>query len=109
VPAPEIDREELRTLLARGGDLKLVMASRDWAFDAKHIPGSVHFHDPQEMLAALGQDDDIVVYCSNIDCRASRKAIATLLEHGYRHVRHYPGGLLDWEGAGLPVEGNWAE
>jgi rhodanese-related sulfurtransferase len=109
VSVPTVDREELAAKLARGDDFKLVMASRDWAFDAKHIPGSVHFHRPEDMLAALGKDDEIVVYCSNVDCRASQVAIKMLVEHGHTRVRHYAGGLIDWETAGLPLEGHWAE
>jgi rhodanese-related sulfurtransferase len=104
---PTVDRDELRTKLARGDDFKLVMGARDWGFRAKHIPGSLHFHSPEEMRAALGKDDEIVVYCSNVDCLASRLVIQDLIEHGYTRVRHYPGGLIDWENAGLPLEGNW--
>jgi rhodanese-related sulfurtransferase len=108
VSVPTVDREELRAGLARGDQFKLVMAAHDWAFAAKHIPGSVHFHNNKDMLAGLGKDDDVIVYCSNVDCLASLATIKTLLENGYTHVRHYPGGLIDWEGAGLPLEGTWA-
>ncbi len=31
-----------------------------------------------------------------------------LAERGYRNVRRYSGGLLDWEDAGLPLEGAFA-
>jgi hypothetical protein len=44
------------------------MSLNEWAFDAKHIPGSIYFNTPDEMLAGLRKDDDIVVYCSNPDC-----------------------------------------
>jgi rhodanese-related sulfurtransferase len=103
-----VDREELRAKLAGGDAFKLVMAGSPWAFRAKHIPGSVHFDGPAQMLAALGKDDDIVVYCSNLDCNASLGAYHRLREQGYTRVRHYRGGLLDWESAGLPLEGDWA-
>ena len=102
-----LDREQLRAKLARGDDFKLVMASSDWAFRAKHLPGSIHFKTPEEMLRALGKDDEIVVYCSNLDCHASLATIQKLRDHGYRKVGHYPGGLIDWENAGLPIEGDW--
>jgi len=105
---PEIDRETLRARLARGDAFKLVMAAHDWAFRAKHIPGSIHFKTDREMFAGLGQDEDILVYCSNVDCHASLAVIQKLRDHGYRHLSHYRGGLIDWEEAGLPVEGDWA-
>jgi rhodanese-related sulfurtransferase len=104
---PEIDREQLRARLARADQFKLVMAGSNWAFDTKRLPGSIHFATPEQMLAALSPDDDIVVYCSNIDCAASRKVIKKLVEEGFRNVSHYAGGIIDWEAAGLPVEGQW--
>jgi hypothetical protein len=30
------------------------------------------------------------------------------VRRGYRNVRRYAGGLLDWEDAGLPIEGEFA-
>lgn len=109
-PAAEvatIDRDELRAKLDRGDPFKLVMALGDFAFRAKRIPGSLHFHSSAETLAALGKDDDIVVYCSNVDCHSSVALYHALVEHGYRRVRRYAGGLIDWEEAGLPLEGDW--
>jgi len=107
-PAPtDLDREQLRAKLERRDPLKLVMASSDWAFRAKHIAGSVHFKTPEEMFAALGKDEEIVVYCSNLDCHASLAVIQKLRAHGYHNVRHYAGGLIDWEAGGLPLEGDW--
>jgi rhodanese-related sulfurtransferase len=105
--APTLEREPLRAKMARGEPFKLVMASSDWSFRAKHLPGSVHFKTPEEMFAGLRRDEDIVVYCSNLDCNASLATIRRLREHGYTHVSHYPGGLIDWESAGLPIEGDW--
>jgi rhodanese-related sulfurtransferase len=107
-PVAEIDRDALRARLDRGDDFKLVMAAHDWAFRAKHIPGSIHFSSDQDAFAHLGPDDDIVVYCSNLDCNASLALLKKLREHGYRKLAHYRGGLIDWEDAGLLVEGDWA-
>jgi rhodanese-related sulfurtransferase len=83
------------------------MALHDWEFRAKHIPGSIHFHTPDDMFAALGKNDEIVVYCSHSDCHSSVATYHALLEHGYTRVRRYAGGLIDWEAAGLPLEGEW--
>ena len=52
-----IGRDELKAKLDRGGDFKLIMALNRWAFDAKHIPGSVHFDTPDELYAAVRPDD----------------------------------------------------
>jgi rhodanese-related sulfurtransferase len=82
------------------------MAFNRRAFDAKHIPGSLHFDTPDELYAALGKDDEIVVYCSSVDCRSSVALYRALVERGYRNVRRYAGGLIYWEDAGLPLEGS---
>src|ERR687896_178508 len=105
-PVATIDRDELKRKLEHGEPIKLVMALNRWAFDAKHIPGSLHFDDPDELYASLDKDDEIIVYSSNIDCLSSVALYRALIERGYSNVRRYPGGLLDWEGAGLTLEGN---
>ena len=100
-----ISRDELKRQLERKDQLKLVMALGDWQYRAKHIPGSLHFPTPDEALASLAQDDEIVVSCSNSACPASVIAYEYLVHHGYTHVRRYAGGILDWEEAGYPLEG----
>lgn len=105
-PIHTISRDELRARLDRGEDFKVVMALNRWAFEAKHIPGSLHFDTPEQLYAALRLEDDVVVYCSNVDCLSSVAIYRDLVRRGYRNVRRYSGGLLDWEGAGLALEGN---
>ena len=104
-PIRTISREELKAKLDSGEDLKLVMALNRWAFDAKHIPGSLHFDTPEELYASVAPDDEVIVYCSNVDCLASVALYRDLVKRGYRNVRRYAGGLLDWEDAGLPLIG----
>jgi len=104
-----IDREELRAKLDRGDNFKLVNALGEWAFRAKRIPGSLHFSTPEEAMRTLARDDDIVVYCSDVNCPASVAAYYTLEKAGYRNVSRYSGGLADWEQAGYPLEGEWME
>lgn len=107
-PIRTISRDELASKLERGDDFELVMALNRWAYEAKHIPGSLHFDTPAELYAALEPDDEIVVYCSQVDCLASVALYRDLVRRGYRNVRRYAGGLLDWEDAGLPLEGTFA-
>lgn len=104
-----ISRQELKEKLDRGDDFKLVMVLGEWAYRAKHIPGSIHLDNPEKGKKVLDLDDEIVVYCSNVDCIASRAAYAMLTAQGYTNVRRYAGGLLEWEQAGLPLEGEMVE
>ncbi len=92
-----ISCEKLKQKLDRQEDFRLVMALGKWEYQAKHIPGSLLFATKPDALASLNKEDEIVVYCSDETCIASR-ALGQLLErHGYAHVLHYAGGLQDWE------------
>lgn len=104
-----IERTELQRLLDDQSDVRLIMALNEWAFRAKHIPGSEHFNTPDDLFASLGLDEEIVVYCTSPECHASVALYWALIDAGYRHVRRYAGGLTDWESAGLPLEGSWAD
>jgi len=107
-PVRTIDRDELKAKLERGDRFKLIMALNRWAYDAKHIPGSLHFDTPDELYAAVRPEDEVVVYCSHRDCLSSVALYRDLVRRGYPNVRRYSGGLLDWEDAGLPLEGEFA-
>ncbi|HLZ62158.1 MAG TPA: rhodanese-like domain-containing protein [Ktedonosporobacter sp.] len=104
-----INHEELKRKLDRKEDFRLVMALGEWAYQAKHIPGSIHFATMRDGLRSLGKDEEIVVYCSDEKCIASQ-AFGQLLERsGYTHVLHFAGGLEEWEQAGYPLEGEWVK
>jgi rhodanese-related sulfurtransferase len=107
-PIRTISRDELKAKLDRGDRFKLIMALNRWAFDAKHIPGSLHFDTPEQLYAAIDPNDEVVVYCSHVDCLSSVALYRDLVRRGYPNVRRYSGGLLEWEDAGLPLEGEFA-
>jgi hypothetical protein len=69
-----IDRNELKAKLDRGDNFKLVMTLTDWAFQAKHIPGSSNLASAGDVSTLLGKDDEIVVYCSDENCIGSKVA-----------------------------------
>lgn len=102
-----ISREDLKRKLDGGEDFRLVMVLGEWAYRAKHIPGSLHFDTIEEGLQALDRQEEIVVYCSNVDCVASVSAYRLLTHNGFTNVRRYAGGLEDWEAAGYPLEGEF--
>ena len=105
-PIRTISRDELLAKIDRGDDFKLVMALNHWAFEAKHIPTSIHFDTPAELYAAVHPTDEVVVYCSQVDCLSSVAMYRDLVKRGYTNVRRYSGGLMEWEDSGLPLEGN---
>ena len=104
-----ITREELKNRIDSGDQFKLVMVLSEWAYRAKHIPGSLNIDNPSQATELLDPADDIVVYCSDPACPASKFAYHQLVQAGYKNVRRYEGGITDWEENGLPLEGDWAE
>jgi len=100
-----ISRQELLEKLDKREDFKLLFVLGEPQYRAKHIPGSLNLYRSQEALEVLDQDDEIVVYCSNEFCSASISAYNFLVGHGFKNVCRYAGGLLDWEDAGYPLEG----
>src|ERR671918_88223 len=102
-----ISREELKEKLDRGDKFKLVNALGEWAFNAKHIPGSINISKIEDAKKILNPDDDIVIYCSNPSCIASIIGYQLLTRVGYKNVRRYAGGIQEWEEAGYPLEGSF--
>jgi rhodanese-related sulfurtransferase len=101
-----ISKENLKSKIDQGDDFKLVMTYGEFAFQAKHIPGSINISRIEDAQNLLDVDDEIVVYCSNVACIASQAAYHTLVSKGYKSVRRYAGGIQEWEASGFPLEGN---
>ena len=98
-------REELKAKLDRRDAFKLVMAMDQWHYEACRIPGSILLSNKRDADRLLEKGEEVVVYCSDEACFASR-AVADFLERiGYAKVGHFPGGLHDWSAAGYPLEG----
>ena len=118
-----ISREELKGKIDRGDVFKLVMAMDDWNYRAKHIPGSIsasaligteisQLKDKEKIAEAiksvatrLQPEDEIIVYCSHINCVGSVYAYEALEKAGFKNLRRYAGGIADWEDAGYRLEG----
>jgi len=104
-----INREELKRKLDVGGDFRLINRLDEWMFRAKRIPGSIHFGSLKHALATLDPKEEVIVYCSNFGCTASVLVYQQLVDHGFQNVKHYAGGIADWEDAGYPLEGDRAD
>ena len=104
-----INRDELKEKLDRHDDFKLVMTLNEWTYQAQHIPGSINIFATDQIEEKLDPGDEIVVYCSNEACVASRFAFEALEKAGFEHVRRYAGGLEDWATAGYPLSSSAEE
>ena len=102
-----ISGEELKQKLDRGDKFKLVNALGEWAFNGKHIPGSINISKIEDAKKKLNPSDEIIIYCSNTSCIASIIGYQLLTRMGYNKLRRYAGGISYWEQAGYPLEGNF--
>ncbi|MEE9594963.1 MAG: rhodanese-like domain-containing protein [Candidatus Hydrothermarchaeales archaeon] len=100
-----ISRDELKEKLDRGDNFKLVNALSEFAFRAKHIPGSLNVPTPEDAMKMLDPADEIVIHCSSPSCQVSVNVYNLLKANGYTNVCRYAGGIQDWEEAGYPLEG----
>jgi rhodanese-related sulfurtransferase len=101
-----ITREELKKKLDGGEVFRLINCLDEWQFRAKRIPGSSLFESLKDALDTLDPKEEVVVYCSNSGCTASVLVYQQLSEHGFLNLKHYAGGIADWEDAGYPLEGD---
>jgi len=105
--APNITRDELEAKMDRGDDFILVEALSQEHYRSCHLPGAINlpyeFVDEAEKVLP-DKGSEIVVYCMNPDCLASREEARELEEMGYERVLHYAAGKQAWIRAGLRVE-----
>ena len=100
-----INAQDLKQRLDAGEHLILVNALEENKFRAKHIPGSLNIYTKEEIEKRLKADDNIVVYCTDSSCNKSILLYQLLEVMGYKHVFRFGGGLVEWDKAGYPLEG----
>jgi rhodanese-related sulfurtransferase len=107
-PIRTVNRVDLKAKLDRGDGSTHLRAQPAGCSTPSTIRASCTSTRPRALYAAVKPEHEVVVYCSHVDCLASVALYRELVRRGYRNVRRYAGGLLDWEDAGLPLEGEMA-
>jgi len=74
-----------------------------------HIKDSINI--PLDQLQGTAQEswdanDEIVVYCANNECPASRNAYNILKKLGFTRIMAYEGGIAEWSKKEYPTVGN---
>ena len=98
-----ISQADLRRKLATPEEFLLVMAMDRGRFARAHIAGSISYDDLLEILPDLPLDTEIVMYCTDPACAATKLRANLLAQQGFSRVHRYPGGLAEWTAEGLPV------
>jgi len=102
-----IDRETLKEKIDRGDDFHLVETLLPREYEKWHLPGAINIHFNKigkEARERFSEDDQIVVYCHDEECRASPIAAEKLEKMGYNNVYEFSGGKAAWKEAGYPTE-----
>ena len=99
-----ISTKELKNKLDNGKKVRLLMTYSKEMYDQMHIPGSEHYErNACQFLETLGEDEEVIVYCTNPLCFASIQAYKELKSLGVDKIRRYAGGLMDWQSAGYSL------
>jgi len=102
-----ITRDELKEKLDRGDAFHLIETLAPGEFERVHIKGAINIQFNRigtEARRRFNKNDELVLYCSDEDCRASGIAAEKLEGMGFTNVRVYTRGKKDWQDAQLPVE-----
>jgi rhodanese-related sulfurtransferase len=100
-PAAVTVTEAQRQLTGREAVLIDVRERDEWA--AGHVAGATHIPlaDLPTRLDEVPRDQPILLFCRSGN--RSGKATAFLRQQGYTQAANVEGGIIAWQGAGLPV------
>ena len=104
----EIKIDELKRRVNQEKPYVLADARDLDSYDSGHIPGAISIPaDEVDQLAdKYDLSIDVITYCTSYSCPASTLAAKKFIQHGFKNVLDYKGGLEEWEGQGNPVEDN---
>jgi len=105
--ATTVTAEEVKALHDAGGVIVDVRSPR--LYNRRHIPGAHHqdlkdTYDEDTLAAVAKKDEPVVIYCSGVKCSRSSSASEMAVSWGYKDVRYFRGGIVEWRDAGYPVE-----
>ncbi len=100
-----ITKEELSAKLASGDSVQVVNVLRPDYYKLGVIQGSkrIPLNELDKRIGELDKTKEVVTYCANYKCSASREAAKKLAKLGF-NVRAYEGGAKEWKDSGLPME-----
>ena len=100
-----ISKDALNATMKAGKPFQLLNVLDSQYYNLGIIKGSlkIPLAELEKRSAELDKFKDIVTYCADASCSASRKAAELLAAKGFK-VSAYEGGIKEWVAAQLPVE-----
>jgi len=98
--------KEALAAIKRGAVLVDIREEYETGMKAFDVPGIIYLANScfRDEYAQLPLDKPLIL-ADSVGLR-SKLAVAFLLEHGFVEVANLNGGILDWEGAGMPTRVN---
>ena len=98
---PEVAYSELRKTID-AGEVFIIDANSADSYNGGHLPTAAPLSDREKLERHLPvtKSYPIVVYCGGPQCTAWHKAADYAAARGFTNVRHYKGGLKDWQAQG---------
>jgi len=92
------------------GEALFIDSRAEEDFREGHIPGAVnipfaeHREEEAVLLTSLPLDRTLVVYCDGSECQSSVALAKLLHKKGFRQIKVFFGGWVEWVKQGLPLE-----
>ncbi|MGE0268068.1 MAG: rhodanese-like domain-containing protein [Candidatus Omnitrophota bacterium] len=100
-----IDKAELLQKIQDKKQFQLVNVLAPENYNLGFIKGSrkIPLTELDRRSIELDKKTEVITYCANYDCPASRQAAEKLAAKGFK-TRVYEGGIKEWKESGFPVE-----
>lgn len=104
-----ITTQELKNKIDNKEDFVLVEVLGPETFAEFHLPRAINVPVDdtfEENIQKRVPDKNklVVIYCRDIECHASAKAVRRMELLGYKNLLEYHNGKEGWKAQGLPVE-----
>ncbi len=98
-----LNATEVKNRINQNSNVYLVNTLSASAFQKAHIPNSLNINSMDTATELFGKNDEIIVYCSDVNCMASYYAYKQLELAGYTNIWRFAGGLREWSEKGFPL------
>jgi rhodanese-related sulfurtransferase len=104
-PVKTLTEEQLVLKLKRHGPIEIVNVVQPQYYHFGFIKGSkgIPLDELDHRLGEIDKNKEVITYCENSECPASRQAAEKLASRGFK-VRVYEGGIQEWKEDKLPTE-----
>ena len=90
------------------GRVHLIDVREKEYYEREHIKGAISIPLTElnmRVSQCYNHGDEIILYCTDSECKLSPKGAKILDKKGFNKVLDYEGGLKEWKESGMPVEG----